>query len=183
MATRLEARSPKTVTEFLERDDGTDTRYELVDGEIVAMNPPLAPHARLVTVIGVALERRLPRGCGTYTGGGTVLAGDDRNYRIPDLAVSCTPSTEHWLARPQLVVEILSRSTHKYDMTGKLAFYRSIPSIDEILLVRFDERWCELWKRVGENWSIEDYIGSAALPLRITTEPLPLDEIYAPLEL
>ena len=68
-------------------------------------------------------------------------------------------------------------------MTGKLAFYRSIPSIDEILLVRFDERWCELWKRVGENWSIEDYIGSAALPLRITTEPLPLDEIYAPLEL
>ena len=49
--------------------------------------------------------------------------------------------------------------------------------------MRFDERWCELWKRVGENWSIEDYIGSAALPLRITTEPLPLDEIYAPLEL
>ena len=80
------------MTEFLERD-GTNTRYELVDGEIVAMNPSLAPHARLVTVIEVALERRLPRGCGTYIGGGTVLAGDDRNYRIPDLAVSCTPRT------------------------------------------------------------------------------------------
>ena len=68
-------------------------------------------------------------------------------------------------------------------MTGKLAFYRSIASIDEILLVRFDRRWCELWQRVGGNWSIEDHIGSTLLPLRITTEPMPLDEIYAPLDL
>lgn len=87
------------------------------------------------------------------------------------------------MEQPRLVVEILSRSTQKYDMTGKLAFYRSIPSIDEILLVRVDQRWCELWQRVGGNWSIEDHIGSAVLPLRIATEPLPLDEIYGPLEL
>jgi Uma2 family endonuclease len=112
-----------------------------------------------------------------------VLPDDDLNYRVPDLAVSCVPSREHWVEEPRLVVEILSKSTRKYDMTGKLAFYRSIPSIDEILLVRFDERWCELWQRVSENWSIKDYIGSSELPLRIATTPMPLDEIYAPLEL
>ena len=92
-------------------------------------------------------------------------------------------SREHWIEQPRLVIEILSRSTQKYDMTGKLAFYRSIPSIDEILLVRFDQRWCELWQRVGDNRSIENHIGSALLPLRATTSPLPLDEIYGPLDL
>ena len=183
MATRLERQPPTTLGEFLRWNDGTDTRHELVNGEIVAMNPPSAPHARPVTVIGAALDRRLPRGCATYAGGGTILASDDHNYRIPDLAVSCTASSEQWVEQPRLVVEILSRSTHKYDMTGQLAFYRSIPSIDEILLVQVDQRRCELWQRVGGNWSIEDHIGSAVLPLRITTEPLPLDEIYVPLEL
>lgn len=174
---------PMSVAEFLTWDDGTDTRYELVDGEIVAMNPPMAPHARLVAVLGSALERRLPIGCGVYAGGGAVLPGDDHNYRVPDLMISCVTSREHWVEEPRLVAEILSKPTRTYDLTGKLAFYRSFPTIEEILLVRFDERWCELWQRVGENWSIKDHIGSSELPLRITTAPIPLDEIYAPLEL
>jgi Uma2 family endonuclease len=124
-----------------------------------------------------------PKGCGVYAGGSAILAGNDFNYRTPDLIVSCVASREHWVERPRLVIEILSNSTQKHDTTGKLAFYRSIASVDEILLVRFDQRWCELWQRVGGNWSIEDHIGSAILPLRITTEPLPLDEIYGPLDL
>lgn len=179
------ARQPRRITigEFLAWDDGTDTRYELVDGEIVAMNPPMAPHARLVALLAGAIERRLPPGCGVYVGGGAVLRGDEHNYRIPDLAVSCVPSREHWVEEPRLVVEVLSDSTKKFDMTGKLAFYRAFPSLDEILLARFDRRWCELWQRVGENWSIKEHTGSAELPLRVTTSPIPLDEICAPLEL
>jgi Uma2 family endonuclease len=171
------------VAEFLQWDDGTDGRYELIDGDVVAMNPPQAPRARLVAELGAAIRARLPHGCGVYAGGGAVLPSDDQNYRIPDLAVSCVTSREHWVEQLRLVIEILSRSTQKHDMAGKLAFYRSIPSIHEILLVRFDQRWCELWQRVGGNWSIEDHIGSAMLPLRVTTEPLPLDEIYGPPEL
>lgn len=183
MATRLERQPPTTLGEFLRWNDGTDTRHELVNGEIVAMNPPSAPHGRMLIELGAALRSGLPRGCAVYGGAGAVLPGDDHNYRIPDLAISRTASGEQWVEQPRLVVEILSRSTYKYDMTGKLAFYRSIPSIDEILLVRVDQRRCELWQRVGGNWSIEDHIGSAVLPLRITTEPLSLDEIYVPLEL
>ena len=106
MATRIESRAPGTVAEFLAWDDGTDTRYELVDGDIVAMNPPVALHARMVMELGTALRSRLPRGCAVYAGGGAVLPGDDSNYRIPDLAVSCTPSNEHWVAQSRLVVEI-----------------------------------------------------------------------------
>ncbi|MFZ1427153.1 MAG: Uma2 family endonuclease [Geminicoccaceae bacterium] len=176
-------RRPMSVADFLAWNDGTDTRYELVDGEIIVMNPPRAPHARLVVELGAALRSRLPPHCGVYAGGGATLQDDEFNYRIPDLTVSFVQSREHWVEQPRLVVEILSQSTQKYDITGQLVFYRSIPSIDEILLVRFDRRWCELWQRVGDNWSIENHIGSALLPLRATTSPLPLDEIYGPLDL
>ncbi|MFL5334466.1 MAG: Uma2 family endonuclease [Geminicoccaceae bacterium] len=163
---------------------GTNTRHQLIDGDIVVMNPPhRAPHARLAAELGAAIRARLPSGCGVHAGVGVMLSGKHHDFRIPDLAVSCVASREHWIEQPRLVIEILSRSTQKNDVTGKLAFYRSIASIDEILLVRFDQRWCDLWQCIDANWSIEDHIGSALLPMRITTEPLPLDEIYDPLDL
>jgi hypothetical protein len=38
------AQKRMTVTEFLIWDDGTDTRYELIDGRPVAMAPVAASH-------------------------------------------------------------------------------------------------------------------------------------------
>ena len=52
-----------TVAEFLECDHGTDTRYELVRGRVVAMAPPSARHSVIAAKIGGALEARLKRTC------------------------------------------------------------------------------------------------------------------------
>jgi Uma2 family endonuclease len=173
-----------TVEEFLAQDfSGDERRYELVDGVPVAMNPPMAPHARMVVVLGMALERRLHRPCAVYAGGGARRDDDPYNYRIPDLAISCSPSRQHWLEAPRVAVEILSPSDTKGRLDLKLPFYRSLPSMEEILLVRVDRRHVEHWRREGEVWTVRDLIGSAEIALRLLTEPVPLDEIYEPLEL
>jgi Uma2 family endonuclease len=39
-----------TVEEFLAWDDGTDRRYELVAGQIVAMAPPSEAHATIASI-------------------------------------------------------------------------------------------------------------------------------------
>src|SRR5207245_9699040 len=53
-----------TVDEFLRWEDGTDTRYELVGGFVVAMAPPAPGHgilfARLAGSIDAALRSRRP---------------------------------------------------------------------------------------------------------------------------
>ena len=53
-----------TVDEFLRWDDGTDTRYELIDGQIVAMAPPSGPHRTIVAnatrLLGNRLQARSP---------------------------------------------------------------------------------------------------------------------------
>ena len=36
-----------TLAEFLDWDDGTDTRYELIDGRVLAMAPPSPRHSAL----------------------------------------------------------------------------------------------------------------------------------------
>lgn len=172
-----------SVDAFLDWDDGTDTRYELVDGRVVAMSPPMAAHARLLSQVVAALVNRMPAGCGVYTGGGAVRPGDAWNYRIPDASVSCTSSDRHWVEAPRLVCEVLSQSTARADLTTKLDYYRTIPSIELILILHTTKRHAILWRRTGDEWVVRDYIGSAVLELAIATTPIPLDELYAPLDL
>jgi Uma2 family endonuclease len=182
MATAARSSERMTIEQFLEWDSADELRYELVDGVPVAMNPPMAPHARLVILLGSAIQRRLRRPCGVYAGGGARREDDNWNYRVPDLAISCTPSRRHWVEAPQVVIEILSVSTAKRDSSEKLQFYRSLPSVEETLLVRTDRRHVEHWQRDGEVWTVRDLIASASISLRLLSEPIPLDEIYAPLE-
>jgi Uma2 family endonuclease len=172
-----------TVDAFLEWDDGTDTRYELIDGRVVAMNPLMAPHAALLTSLGAALLARVPKGCRVYTGGGARNLADDWNFRVPDVVVSCTRSLKNWIESPVLVCEILSPSTARLDVTTKLDFYRALPSVREILVIRTTERHVTLWRRSDPQWIVEDFIGSALVQLEATTSPVPLDDLYAPLDL
>lgn len=183
MATPARRNERMTVEEFLEWDSGDELRYELVDGVPVAMNPPMAPHARLIALLTGAIERRLRPPCGTYVGGGARREDDNWNYRVPDLAISCSRSPGHWVEAPQVVIEILSPSTGKKDYSVKVPFYRSMPSVEEILLVRTDRRHVEHWQREGDDWRVRDLIGSAEITMRLLSSPIPLDEIYAPLEL
>lgn len=78
-----------TVGEFLVYDDGTDMRYELVDDELVVMNPLAEPHVRLAMNVQEALTQQLRRACSAYMGGGVWLSEDDRTWREPDVFVSC----------------------------------------------------------------------------------------------
>jgi len=172
-----------TVDAFLEWDDGTDTRYELIDGRVVAMNPPTPPHAALVASLSAVLIGRVPRSCRVYAGGGARNLADSWNFRVPDVVVSCTRPEKTWIASPVLVCEILSPSTARLDVTTKLDFYRSLPSVREILVLRTTTRHVTLWRRSDPQWIVEDFIGSALVPLEATTAPIPLDDLYAPLDL
>lgn len=183
MAERAEQERRMTLDEFLVRDDGTDTRYELVDGRVVAMNPPLPRHGAMLLNIGMALKTRLPMGCTAYAGSGTRREDDRHNYRIPDVAVSCTTSDQQWVEAPKLVVEVVSPSSKTADSGLKIDFYRGIETIDEILLVWPDQRRVTLWQRDGARWIVQDFVGRADVHLRTTTRPIQLDELYEPLDL
>ena len=62
-----------TLGEFLHWEDGTDTRYELIDGFPMAMAPPARAHgmlcARLAGAIDAALRSRRP--CSAQTAAGS----------------------------------------------------------------------------------------------------------------
>jgi hypothetical protein len=60
------------VAEFIDWDDGTNTRYELVHGVPFATSPPLARHMVVGANLFHALEARLRPPCRAFIGGGDV---------------------------------------------------------------------------------------------------------------
>jgi hypothetical protein len=82
------------------------------------------------------------------------------------------------VAEPVLIVEVLSPSTEHIDRLRKLADYRTLPSVQEILIVFPDERRVELQRRTAEGWRVEDLIGQASITLGACDGPIPLEALY-----
>jgi Uma2 family endonuclease len=170
-----------SLAEFLDWDDGTDTRYELIDGQVVAMAPPSPRHSvltgRLARLIGAGL--RPP--CEVFVEAGIVTPDRPDTYLQADLAVSCRPPGQHErdVAEPVLVVEVESPATVRHDRGLKVDRHRELPSVREILLVASQERRVQLWRREGERWSVEDVIGDATLRLESCGLAIPLADLYA----
>ncbi|MGH6896962.1 MAG: Uma2 family endonuclease [Geminicoccaceae bacterium] len=170
-----------TVAEFLTWDDGTDARYELIDGRPVAMAPAAPCHSIIVVNLSHALKSRLKTPC--YAGSKAGVEHPDRDDTLyeADVVVSCTPVTPGMAAIPDpvVVIEVLSPSTIEHDRGRKAYDYRRIPSVQEIVLVASEQRHVEVWRRRGAKWEVEDRIGDAALELEAVGVTMPFATIYA----
>lgn len=126
--------------EFLAWDAPAGVPWQLLDGEPSAMAPPSRTHGRIQSRLGGLIDAHLTaRGghCTVITTPGVVpRVRSDNNFRIPDLAVTCSgyEHEELMLTDPVLLVEILSPGNQSETWTNVWA-YTTIPSVQEILIV------------------------------------------------
>jgi Uma2 family endonuclease len=168
------ARKLWTLDEFLAFDDGTDRRYELVRGEIVAMAPPSLVHGALTARLAVRISAGLRPPCDAFVEVGIILPERNDTWYQADLAVGCSGITrESWLADPVLIVEILSPSTSATDLARKLPDYRTLPSLRDILVVSSLEPRIEHFAREADGWKVQDHRGEGMV--RIPTLGVEID--------
>jgi len=172
-----------SVDEFLHWEDGTDTRYELVGGFVTAMAPPAARRSLLSMALGgeirSALRSRPP--CRVYGEAGIVRPDRDDTCYVADLAVTCEPlrADDRLIRDPVLIVEILSPSTAAFDRQIKVADYRAIPSVQEILLIDSATVFAEILRREGDRWITEMVQGLAAtLSLSSVSLSIAMSDLY-----
>ncbi|WP_159726691.1 Uma2 family endonuclease [Methylosinus sp. Ce-a6] len=140
------ARKLMTIPEFLawsERQD--EGRYELANGEIVAMAPERAEHGRAKAQIWRALADAIARAgtpCEAFVDS-LGVAVDAHTVYEPDVLVNCgeTIAPEAMLApSPTIIVEVLSPSSHTMDKSAKLAGYFRVASLAHYLIVDLGRR-------------------------------------------
>ncbi|WP_416673682.1 Uma2 family endonuclease [Egbenema bharatensis] len=76
-----------TFDEYLAYDDGTDTRYELVDGELVAMPPESPENNAIARGLLVELLKYFPLALVAHKDTEVEVSGRRARCRIPDLLV------------------------------------------------------------------------------------------------
>jgi Uma2 family endonuclease len=78
-----------------------------------------------------------------------------------------------------LIIEVLSPSTERHDRRVKLAAYRQIETVQEIVLIASDEIYAELHRRTRQQWVTEIlHGGNAILGLKSAGTEVPLGDLY-----
>jgi Uma2 family endonuclease len=128
------------VDEYLAWAQEHPGRYELSDGEVVAMSPEGAGHAAVKYAVQTALLAGIRvRGllCHMLPDGMTVRIDETTAYD-PDALVYCgakLAASDLEVPAPIIVVEVLSPSTRRIDASAKLAGYFRVPSVAHYLVV------------------------------------------------
>ena len=108
-----------------------------------------------------------------------------RLYTYPDIAVIkgepiYHQSRQDTVENPDLILEVLSKSTRQYDQTDKFDAYRTIPSLQEYVMVDQYSFWVkQLHKNARGQWVLTELFGAdAQLQLESVAFEIRLAELY-----
>jgi Uma2 family endonuclease len=158
--TRL-ARQPFSFDDYVELEERGSIKHEFLDGQVWAMAGGSPEHAAIAAnIIALLKQGLLGKRCQVFTSDLRIRVGDTGLCTYPDAAVVCgsleldpDDRKRHTALNPIVLVEVLSPTTEGYDRGEKLAHYKRIASLREVVLVAHDERRIDLWRRVDERWT------------------------------
>ena len=150
--------------EYLVLERKAEYKSEYLNGEIFAMTGASRKHNLITINISSSLNQQLKGNSSEVYGGDMrVKVTATGLYTYPDVVVVCgEPEFEDdyvdTLLNPTLLVEVLSRSTERYDRIAKSSYYRSLDSLAEHLLVAQDEYLIEQYvRKANDQWQLIDY--------------------------
>lgn len=167
--------------------DGTDRKFELVDGVLRAMAPAAPIHSVLqanITALLVNHVRARRLACIVGTEPGVIpRVQSAKNFRIADVGVFCGKNADgdRVLTDPILLVEVLSPGNKAKTWTN-IWTYTTLPTVQELLVVSSAKIEAKLIRRQPDgNWpdtplSIDD---ASTLELTSIDLKLPLTDLYA----
>ena len=186
-STKTELPPLLSLAEFLDwPGDGTDTRYELIDGVLRAMAPASDAHntilSNLVFLLEGHLRRNHPRCRVVATPGIQPHLNADWNFRIPDLGITCAPGKpgQVMMPEPVVLVEVLSPGNKQHTRENMRA-YATIPSVRELILLESSRIRAEhLVRDEQNNWPANPLVlrDGDTLTLQKFNASWPLREFY-----
>jgi Uma2 family endonuclease len=149
-----------TEREYLALETVAEIRHEFVAGQILGMAGAELDHNQICTNITAALVASLgERPCHVLGSDQRVKVEATSEYFYPDVVVVCGEPTlvepsPRSLVNPEVIVEVLSPTTERYDRGAKWVAYQLIPTLTDYVLVASDRRRVEHFQRgPDESWT------------------------------
>ncbi len=175
--------------EYLELERKAFEKSEYYKGEIFAMAGATKEHNKIVASIISALGQHLKgKECFFFPSDLRVHNPQNTLYTYPDAIVVCGEEKYlddkfDTLLNPTILFEVLSTSTENYDRGIKFKLYRSIPSLQNYVLISSTEYLAEVYTRSGDTWiltTIKDK--DADIHISAIDFNLKLEDVYAQID-
>lgn len=172
--------------EYLAMERASEEKHELHQGRIVAMSGASKEHnkifANLFTAIGSYLDGT---SCHPYGSDFRVKVPTADTFTYPDIIIVCDEDElmdEKFdtLKNPSVIIEILSRTTEKYDRERKFFYYMQIPSFKEYIMVSSMEIYIQTALKQDDSlWKFDEIKDlDSSLLIKTTQQTIPLKKIY-----
>ena len=172
--------------EYLELEVNSEIRHEYINGLIIPMTGGTPNHNQLALNFSGTLNYLLKRQ--PYQ----VFVTDQRLWiptrkihTYPDIMVVKNPleyeeGRKDTLVNPVMIAEVLSKSTKSYDRDEKFAAYRTIPSLQEYILIDQYTMHIEQYCKTDNNqWIFSEFTdGNINLNLASISCQMTLSDIY-----
>jgi len=151
MGQTAEQKTYYTREEYLTFEDKADYKSCYYDGEILAMAGGSRNHSvicfNLIRRIGEAID---DKNCVGFDSNMKLDISRHNLFLYPDVMVVCGDIE---FRNPVLIVEVLSPGTEDFDREDKFAYYQTLPSLREYVLISQDKPMVETYcKQDGKNW-------------------------------
>lgn len=180
------AQSYFTPEEYLALEEAAEYKSEYRDGVIIPMTGGTTNHNRISLNMSIALRLAL-KGLDydVFMGDVRLWLPKKRTYTYPDVMVipgkpEYYNNRQDTVMNPQVIVEVLSKSTKAYDRTDKFKSYQTLPTFQEYILIDqsqvYVEQYCKL---ANKRWSYRQYDEEdAALVFNFFQVEVPLADVY-----
>jgi Uma2 family endonuclease len=171
--------------EWLEFEQTSVQKHELVDGQLFAMAGSGDRHNRLAVRLCTFLESASEASeCLTYAMDMKLRVPTGEGY-YPDVMVLCDSQGEKstYKTKPCLLVEVLSARTEALDRGEKLRNYQKLPTLQAYVLLSQDEPRAEVYRPSSEGlWLYEVIEGEGVLNLPCVPLQLALSKLFSRLD-
>jgi Uma2 family endonuclease len=176
--------------EYLFGERQAKEKSEFYNGELFAMAGAKEAHNLIVTNLLREISTFLKnKPCKVYPSDMKVYAHKGNFFTYPDITIVCGKAefydtNQDVLVNPEVIIEVLSSTTEKYDRGKKFELYRNNPHVKEYILVSTKEKKIESFFKRETDWSFRESLETQTqFPIRSLEIELIIDEIYAKVEL
>jgi len=173
-----------TADDYLVWESTQLNRHEYLDGEVFAMAGAEDRHVTVAMNFAFALRQHLSGSpCRTYMSDMRLHIAAANSYFYPDVLVTCSAldlASPMVKTEPKLIIEVLSPSTAAYDRGVKFSHYRSLPSLEEYVLIDLDTRSTDCFrKREDGLWVLHPFARGESVSLASVALELSAQQLFA----
>lgn len=191
LKTQQIVRIPASEEEFFALATELPFKIEYHDSEIITMGLTTPWHELLISNLIILLGAIFPpRGIFRIysSNAGVQIPKFEGSYYLPDITVVkgrfiLKGGSNCIITNPHIVVEILSKSTAKYDRGEKLSEYKRLDSLQQIIFINQDEMAAETYERTDRpNTWLNQNFSKPEESIRIEGKPVLLEDLYVNIE-